>query len=528
MISTLSTPSETSRQREQTNTNRQIRGSSLLLAGRFLSKGLNFLVQLLIVRTLSETDFGTFAYALAVVQICQHVATLGLDRAITRFVPIYHEHRDYRRLFGTIVMCFTTIFSIGLIIALLFVSFRALIADTAVSNPTVLRLLLLLIFLTPLQAIDDLLVGMFAVFASPRAIFFRKHVLAPCLKLLVVLGLIIGQSGLMFLARGYLAASFVGVAIYSVMLFRMLRRDGLLAHFHLSGITIPWRDILTFSIPLLTSDLVYAVMNGLSPVMIEYYWGVSEVASLRAVLPAAMLNQLVMASFATLFTPSAARLFARNDRIAINNLYWHTAVWIALLTFPIFALTFSLSHSITVLLYGNRYAHAAMILSLLSLGHYVNAATGHNGLTLKVYGKVRYVVSLNIATAVISLLLNVLLIPKFGAHGAALAICCTLIIHNIFKQVGLRLGTGINLFEVHYGRVYLSIALATLVLGASQWVLTLIHHARPLTVPPGYISIVLAALVTALIFRLNRHLLDVEHTFPEVLRIPLARWLLCK
>ena len=76
--------------------------------------------------------------------------------------------------------------------------------------------------------------------------------------------------------------------------------------------------------------------------------GSVDVAAFRAVQPTARLNQIVLQSFALLFTPAAARLFARDDREGINTLYWQNAAWMAIFSFPIFALTFSLAGPITV------------------------------------------------------------------------------------------------------------------------------------------------------------------------------------
>src|SRR5690606_38946872 len=128
----------------------------------------------------------------------------------------------------------------------------------------------------------------------------------------------------------------------------------------------------------------------------EYFQGTVDVASLRAVQPLAKLNQIVLASFGLLFTPAAARMFAKKDTEGINNLYWQNAAWIAVASFPIFVATFSLARPITILLFEERYADSAVILALLSFGYYFNAALGQNGLTLKVFGKVRYVMVINI------------------------------------------------------------------------------------------------------------------------------------
>lgn len=517
MSSSTETVTETLPRIKATATTRQIRGSSLLLAGRLLSKGINFVVQVMIVRYLSKTDYGAFALALSFVSLTQSIATFGLDRAITRFVPIYQEKKEYAKLFGTIIMVFSTILSLGLAIALLFHSLQDFMTQSFLDGDQQARtLLLLLIFLAPVQAIDDLLIGMFAVFASPRAIFFRKNVLAPGLRLIVVLLLIVFQYDVLFLAGGYLAGGFIGVAIYVVMLFRLLRNEGLLAHFNPRAIQIPWREVFAFTIPLLSSDLVYVVMNQVDAVLLARFQSTADVASFRAVQPVAVMNQLIMASFATLFTPLAARMFARDDRKGINELYWKTAIWIAVFTFPLFVATFSIAQPITVLLFGTRYEDSGIILMLLSFGYYFNAALGFNGLTLKVYGKLRYIVTLNVAAAVANLVLNLLLIPRYGAFGAAIGTCTTLILHNILKQTGLRLGTGINLFDPRYFRVYVTIVLSAVGLLLVQAV----------TSAPVYASIALAGLASFLVIRLNRRLLNVEETFPELLRFPFMRQLL--
>jgi O-antigen/teichoic acid export membrane protein len=77
-------------------TRKQIRGSSLFLVGRFLSMGINFSGQVLMVRYLATAEYGALAYALAAVAFFQPFATLGLHDAVSRFVPIYQENREHR------------------------------------------------------------------------------------------------------------------------------------------------------------------------------------------------------------------------------------------------------------------------------------------------------------------------------------------------------------------------------------------------------------------------------------------------
>jgi O-antigen/teichoic acid export membrane protein len=489
----------------------QIRGSLLLLIGRLLSLGLNFAIQVLTVRYLSKTEYGSWAYALAVVTLGTHLVVLGLDKTLTRFVPIYQEKQDYAKMFGTIVLMVGTVVCLGLTLVAIVLGLSGIIGSYLVSDPLSRRLVLILIVLAPVQALDSLLVGLLATFAPPSAIFFRKHVLAPGLKMAAVLLLIVYQSTVFVLAVGYLVAAVFGVCIYTVLLCRSLQAQGLLRHFSFRHLDFPAREVFSFSLPLLSSDLVFLLRGSLIVLLLEHFWNSEAVADFRAVLPVARLNQVVFDSFHLLFMPAAARLFARNDRNGINGLYWGTALWIAVCSFPIFAVSFSLAQPVAVLLFSERYSESGTILAVLSLGFYLNAATGFNALTLRVFGRVRYIVLVDFAAGAVSVVMSLLLVPRYGAMGGAVATCGTLIVHNILNQAGL-LGSGIQLFQWRYAKAYLVVAFAA----------TGLLLVQVLASPPIYVGFALAAVVSVAVIMINREHLDVQSTFPELHRV---RWL---
>jgi len=494
-------------------TRRQLRGSSLLLAGRLVAMVVNFAVQVIIVRYLAVGAFGAFAYALALATFVQTLVTAGLDNGFTRFLAIYDERRDAARLAGTVVFVVGTILGLSTAAILLFAGLRGAMTGTLIDDPTAVALLAILIFLAPIQALDDVLTGLFAVFASPRSIFIRKYLLGPGLRLVVVVLLVLAQAGVEFLAAGYVLAGLAGILVYLGFLVGLLRRRRIFAGLRPRAVRIPAREILAFTIPLLTTDLVYLVMNTTDALVLGAAHGADAVAAFRVVQPAAGLNQLVFTSFALLYMPLASRLFARGDRGAVRDLYWRTASWIAILSFPLFALTFSLAEPLTIALYEPRYADSAVYLALLSLGQYVNVALGFNGLTLRVYGVVRLIVGINLVAAALNLVLILVLIPPFGPLGAAVGTFLALVAHNVLKQAALRAATGVGLFDRHYLRVYLVVAVVAAALLAVQAAVR----------PPFAVGLGLVALAGLVVVAANRDVLRVGETFPELLRLPLAR-----
>jgi O-antigen/teichoic acid export membrane protein len=493
-----------------------IRGSTVFIAGRMLSLALNLATQVLIVRALSKADYGAFAYALAFVSAARTIVSLGHQQALTRFLALYDEERRYDKLFGTIVMETGTVLAGGVVLFLAVLGLRDTLDGTLVDDPDAIALLVILVLLAPLEALDRMFEGAFAVFARPRAIFMRKYVLTPGLRLAVVAFVLLGDASVEFLAAGYVITGAIGVAVYTWLLVGVLRRRGLLAQFSFRSMTMPVREVFGFALPLLSTELVALSMTTVSVALLGYYRDTEAVAAYRAIFPAARLNQLVFFTFILLFVPLATRMYARGDREGMRFAYWQTAAWLAVFTFPIFALTGPLAEPTTVTLFGDRYEDSAPLLAILACGYYFNAALGFNAMTLQTYGRLRYVLGVNAVTAVLNVALSLVLIPEYGATGVAIANGAALVCQNLLFQAGLGRGIGVPLFEWRYFRLYAVIVAAAGALAAVQLLLE----------PPVVVAVLLAGVASLAVLMLNRGLLELDATFPELRRVPLLQRLL--
>lgn len=502
--------------RPQDAAREHLRGSSLLLSGRLLSLGLNFVAQLLIVRHFATDAYGAFAYALAAVALLEGVVTLGLPGGLSRFVPSCHERGEPARMFAGIALAAGIVVLLGLALLCAAWATPEWLTRLAGGKREPVQLLLILLVAIPIEGLERLAIAIFASFSRSGAIFFRRHVLAPGLRLAVVLLCWLLDARVAFLAYSYVAATALGLTINGVALLRLLRSEGAFAQLRVSLRALPFRELALVSLPLFASDLVSLATQAIPTLLLGYYRAPAEVASLRAILPAANLNTLVMGSFALLYTPVLARLLARGDRAGVSALYWRTAVWMALLSFPIFALTACLAEPVTLLLYGERYQASAELLRILAVAYYLNAALGFNNLTLKLLGRLRLSLAIDLLCLACNLGLAFWLVPRHGALGAALATAGVLVFQNLLSQAGLRSAGGIRIFEWKFLSFYALI-------GAGAAGLLLVQR---LAEPPIWLSVPLAGIVSAGIFALSRGRLEVAQTFPELLRLPGIGWLL--
>lgn len=491
---------------------RQVRGSMLLLVGRLVSLGFTVATQIVIIRALSKTDYGVFAYALTLVASGRILLSLGQGKLLSRFMSKYEDERDYPRMFGSMLLATGTIMvtSTALLVALSL--FAGPLLGARFDDQQAVQVLLVLMFLAPMEALDQVFVSLFAVFSRPRAIFFRKYLLTPGLRLFVVLGLVLFGGGVLVLATGYVLVSLLGIGVYLVLLVRVLRERGIAQHLRLRRIRWPLREVFAFSIPTMTNEIVILVTHMGTVVLLGLFFGAAEVARYRAVFPAARLNQVVYQTFVTLFLPMAARLHTRGEHSNLRIAYWRSSVFLAVFTFPIFAMTGVFAQTTTVTLFGERYASSGIVLMLLSGGYYLNMSLGFNAYMLQIYGRLRYLVVSNVVAAAVNVTAALLLIPDFGALGAAIATAGTMIGQNVANQLMLTATMRDHKTRVvdSYLRPYLVIVAMTVVLAAVEMAFD----------PDVFVALAASGLASLVVLRLSRRWLHLGDTFPELMKVP--------
>jgi O-antigen/teichoic acid export membrane protein len=493
---------------------KQVRGSALLLSGRVFGRLVNGLTQILLARSFSKSAYGAFAYGIAFLDFTDIFTTLGLTRVVTRYVPVYEERGEHGKALGTIVVVFGTIVSLGLTAILLVHGFRGSIQEYLIHDRRSVSVLAVLIALSPVEALDNMTDGVLAVIGRPGAIFFRKHLLGPLLRIGVVLLIVNRHGSVTALAYGYLFVGLVGFATYATLLTRIIRNQGLPIPLKWRQIEYPIREIMGFAGPLLCISAMEVVLESTDAMVVGRIGGATQVAALRAVQPPARVITTVFISFSLLFASLAARLYARNDRAALNDAYWRTAAWVSMLSFPLFTIMFSFSGPLTRTLYGQRYVNSAPILALLALGYFVNATMGHNLQVLQIFRRLRFLMVVAFLIVPVNIAALIVLTRTFGVVGAASAKAGSFIVLNLILQSALR-STGVKFFDRRYARIYGPMVLAIVGLLIFQQVVG----------PPLVVGVALTGVIWLVMLFVTRGSLQLGAIFPELRRVPVARYL---
>jgi O-antigen/teichoic acid export membrane protein len=494
---------------------RHLRGSSLLLVGRLASLAINLGVQVLTVRYLVRADYGTFAWALVAIAGATQFVLLGLDTTVSRFVAIYHERADQARVRGAIALSLGGIGVASLLLVGGALAGHSTLPGLLGAEPDAVRLLLVMIAMAPLQALDSILHALYGVFGHAGSIMVRRYLVGPGLKLASVLVVMAMAGGIFELALAYVASLAIGVGVYGVLLVQILRRDRVLVAAPPRPLVLPAREMFGFAASLLTAELVFFFYGTFVTMILQYFHGANEVAGFQAARPFAKLNDVVLATFVHLFVPALARFHARGDREGVEHLHGQTCVWITLLSFPLFALTFGMADTLALRVLGGSYADVGGLLAWMSFGFFVHAALGANSHSLRVLGFVRTAVAADLLAVVVSLAIALALIPALGQVGAAVTLALVLGVRGGIHLAALAWRTRLSPVR-GYGTLYAVVAAATLVL----WL------ARPFTAHSLPASAGVSLLAIGVVLGFARRRLALRDTFPEIARLPIVGRLL--
>ena len=129
-----------------------------------------------------------------------------------------------------------------------------------------------------------------------------------------------------------------------------------------------------------------------------------------------------------------SQFHSQKNYCEMNNIYQLATRWIITLALPV-VLLFLLFPQKVMLLFGGEYLSSASVLMVLSVAALIQAVFGTAGSTLTMtgYSKVNLINAL--IAAVLNIILNIILIPKFCIIGAAIATLISLSLIGVIRYI---------------------------------------------------------------------------------------------
>jgi O-antigen/teichoic acid export membrane protein len=439
----------------------------------------------------SSEQLGIYQYVSKTAQMLGPLATFGASALAIRFFPVFAEKNKGHN--GLLALLLLIAFGgLSLFYFLVWLSQPLVYWYYSEKSPLFIQYLP---FVLPLTA----LVGLSLLFTGYISNFNR----------IVVPGIF--NNPFQKITAGSLAAlmltgfiSFTQV-IEGVMLGYGLIIMGLIAYlYHLGQLHLRFywpqkhiaRDIAVFASFGLLGGLGSVFSSQIDIIMVGNMIDLSNVATFAIAFFMADVLDVPRKAIESISAPIVSKAWREKNYDHILDIYRKSALNQFLLgLLLLLGIWCSIDDLFAIMPNGERYADGKYVVLILGIGKLVDLVTGANHIIIGYSPYFRFNFYAVLALGVFNILFNLLLIPPFQIHGAALATMSSLIIYNLFKLVLIYWKEKLHPLTYRIGWVLLAGGVTFLVakvlpsLNAPVWDIIL----RSVVISAVYLSIVIGA-----------------------------------
>jgi O-antigen/teichoic acid export membrane protein len=406
------------------------KGSAVTLVGVTLHFVLQYGLWLVVSHGWGASGLGLFATAVSVLMIGGGIVRLGLAQGVLRYVAALRgvgRDGDVRPLLGRLFRLTAVSSAAGG--ALLFVGAGALarLFDkpdlVPVLRPLALGFLLWNVLNLAVFAIQGLkrMGWMVAVRDLAQPLTGALAVGAVALA-----GLSLGAG-----MAAYVASMLVSLGLAAFALARLTPRAAAVPS------PPPVREVLAYSLPLVLNQLLHQGIRQQEIFLLAYFLPAAQVGLYGAALKTAAAVTFILQATNAIFAPLLAELHGRGDLELMRRLYRTVARWCYTLGLPFF-LAFVVFGSPLLSLWGAEFAAAWPVLVVLGIGYLANVSTSAAGTLLVMGDRQNVELGNSVLALVLGLALDVLLIPRMGVMGAAVAAGASMTAVNVLRVIQVR------------------------------------------------------------------------------------------
>jgi len=406
------------------------RGAGIVLFGTAAGFVFRYGFQVLAARGLGPEMFGIFFLGLSVYKVMEMVAQLGLPNGVVRYVSIHRGQNDDARIKGTIFSALKIVGISSLAAAGLVVLGARPLAAGVFHHPETAGVLIAFAGLLPFASATAIFIHAAQGFGLMKFRVIVTEIIEPLGRILLVSGLFIFGFRLEGVVAAYAVPTIAGTALAGYLMKKafspLLRRD-------IRPVSETSR-LLSFSWPLLFVQFIGLLLLWTDTLMLGYLRTAGEVGVYSAVQRTAVTGTIVLTAFNTVFAPLISRLHDQGRTLELKSLFQTVAKWTFTFSLPIY-LAMILLRKPLLALFGPEFVSGSAALAVLSLGWIVHSGTGSTGVMLSMTGRPMINLLNMSGFFVLNIILNLILIPKYGILGAASATAFSLTAGNAASVV---------------------------------------------------------------------------------------------
>jgi O-antigen/teichoic acid export membrane protein len=414
---------------------RLARGGVVNLAGGIAAAGFGFAFAVVVARGLGVSDaglfFGVTALSLMLTTFAQLGTTGGVVRMIASYLATGHE-QDVRR---TLTVALVPVVGVSLVLAAALGASAPLVARTlfqSANQHVAVEFLRITAAFLVVEATFGVLLRACQAFGAMLPLVALGSIGVPVARFVGGLAAVAVGLGPTTMILVWFVPEIVGLAVASEWLRRLVRSaepDRARA-----AAARPHRELglefWHYTVYQAFSTVVAIILLRLDVILL----GALDSSQAAAVYSAAgrylVAGTTLLTAIVFVVGPQLAGMLSQERYSAARLVYQTATLWLVAVSFPVF-LTLATFAPVLMSVFGPRFLEGQTALTILALAMLVNMGTGAVRAALSMGGRSGWVFMDNLAALAVNVGLNVVLIPRMGMDGAAIAWAASIVVGNL-------------------------------------------------------------------------------------------------
>lgn len=440
---------------EKKDLNLIVKTTSAVGSTQIVQLVLKYVFTLLAVRLLGAVYYGQYVISQTVIQIVSLVSLFGLDRGLIKQVAHHRSLGQNKEAEQSIIFGFRISILSGLVFAAGLYLSSSFLAEDIFRDPSLDILFRLIALSIPFLNLVNMYYATFQASKNVTRRAINEFVILP---VTLIIYLILFH----FFIRSAIALILSFVASYITAFF--------LAFFQSEKVRIikkttinkeVKREYINFSLPVLLSSSLNYVRSSTDTLLLGI---LSTSASVGIYAVASRLGTFValpLLAFNMIFSPMISEIYAKNDIERLRKNYHSITKLILIISLPVFAILTLFAVPI-LNIFGKEFTDASIVLIIICAGQLINTSVGLSGQIIMMTGNQMITLYNSILLIVLSVVLNILLIPKLGIIGAAVSNAACVSIINVIELFQIKKYIGIHPYSRSFFKPILAVAGAAL------------------------------------------------------------------
>jgi O-antigen/teichoic acid export membrane protein len=399
------------------------RGSAIAFILKILSAAIGFANQVILARILGAGGVGEIMLAISVIRISVHIAKFGMEESMMKFIPLYVDQKDDSRLKGTVSFSirFCLLFSAAFILLILLLS--KFISINIFHSEGLLKLLPVMVIAIPIWVIRDLIGGILRGYKDTFRALIPESIISPLLRIIIFLILILKGASPLYAVIAYVAGEAVSLSVSVKFLRKKLKK--------LSSVKkqCDTRKILDVAHTIVFTSMSVLLYTQADIWILGMFKSTETVGIYGVAAKLVLLVYFPIMAFAAVIPSLISQIHTAGDTKELKRVVGESSRWILSMSIPIMLILVLEGRLILKYFYGPEFEAGYAVLLILVLGQMIKAGAGLIGVILQMTGEHRVYMKINIIGGILNIILNILLVPRYGMIGAAAAtaFCLSLI-----------------------------------------------------------------------------------------------------